>query len=345
MVSMQKILLVFLLIGLLDSCSKSSVVNSNNSIYEIPESPTELRGTVLSDSSIQLNWQDHSSNESGFIVERRLLGSTQFQIIDTLISNSVIYTDFSLAPYSTYEYKVCSFNAAGSALQYSNVIELTTFPRTNYSYSEGTVIHDIDANIYPSITTNCGQSWSTKNLNVSHYRNGDIIPQVTDSIEWSNLTSGAWCWYNNDSLHYSQFGKLYNWYAVNDIRGLSPAGWHIPTDSEWDIFTICIDPQADTTPSSVYPSFIAGGTMKDIGTAFWVSPNTGATNFSGFSALPSGARFTYGIFDSFGNQAFFWTSSEFNNYGWYRYMENGRAFLIRGNTYKSVGVAVRLIKD
>jgi uncharacterized protein (TIGR02145 family) len=86
-----------------------------------------------------------------------------------------------------------------------------------------------------------------KNLNVSKYKNGDIIPQVTDGTQWANLTTGAWCWYNNDSATYAAtYGKLYNWYAVNDPRGLAPEGWHVPSDGEWNILIKYLDPIADT---------------------------------------------------------------------------------------------------
>src|SRR5262245_42075520 len=77
------------------------------------------------------------------------------------------------------------------------------------------------------------QVWKIKNLNVSHYRNGDPIPQVKNNAKWAALTTGAWCWYNNDSANGAVYGKLYNWYAVNDPRGLAPEGWHIPSDGEW----------------------------------------------------------------------------------------------------------------
>ena len=77
------------------------------------------------------------------------------------------------------------------------------------------------------------QKWKSKNLDVAFYRNGDAIPQVTDDAEWAALTTGAWCYYNNDSTLGKTYGKLYNWYAVNDPRGLAPRGWHIPSDAEW----------------------------------------------------------------------------------------------------------------
>jgi len=99
------------------------------------------------------------------------------------------------------------------------------------------------------------QVWMSTNLNVDIYRNGDIIPQVTDPTAWAELTTGAWCYYNNDSLKGAIYGKLYNWYAVNDPRGLAPKGWHIPTDEEWI-----------TLVNSLGGDTVAGGKMKSTGT-------------------------------------------------------------------------------
>ncbi len=130
-----------------------------------------------------------------------------------------------------------------------------------------------------NITNLCNQVWMGKNLNVLTYRNGDAIPQVTDATEWLNLTTGAWCWYNNDSTNDPIYGKLYNWYAVNDPRGLAPMGWHIPAESEWGELIDCNGGQA-----------FAGGALKETGLSHWLTPNMGATNNSGFGAVPAGIR-------------------------------------------------------
>lgn len=90
-------------------------------------------------------------------------------------------------------------------------------------------------------STYCTKVWMDKNLNVDTYRNGDKIPQVTDPNEWANLTTGAWCWYNNDSARDNKYGKLYNWYAITDPRGIAPQGWHIPSDAEWATSMTCND--------------------------------------------------------------------------------------------------------
>jgi uncharacterized protein (TIGR02145 family) len=121
------------------------------------------------------------------------------------------------------------------------------------------------------------QVWMCKNLDVARYRNGDLIPQVTNPYDLSSFTTGAWCYYDNDTALGVTYGKLYNWYAVNDSRGLAPKGWHIASDPEWTELVDYLGGDA-----------IAGGMLKETGTEHWQSPNVGATNESGFTALPGG---------------------------------------------------------
>jgi uncharacterized protein (TIGR02145 family) len=179
-------------------------------------------------------------------------------------------------------YYVRAYAVNGIGVSYGNEIIFTT--------AQYESVTDISGNSYPIVEI-CSQSWMGKNLNVSKYRNGDIIPQVSDSAEWSNLTTGAWCWYKNDSATYaSTYGKLYNWYAVNDIRGLAPNGWHIPSGPEWANLSKCIDSNTDTTFSQNAPlSLKSGVALKEADTLNWKSPNF-ATNSSRFTALPGGGR-------------------------------------------------------
>jgi uncharacterized protein (TIGR02145 family) len=154
------------------------------------------------------------------------------------------------------------------------------------------------------------QVWSTKNLDVVTYRNGDTIPQVKDSAEWRNLTTGAWCWYNNDSASYAaKYGRLYNWYAVNDPRGLAPQGWHVPSSTEWNLLTKFLDPNADTTRSP--QSDTVGGMLKN--TSGWTNPNCSTcingSNSSGFSGMPGGYRSSNSRFLGEGNFGIWWTSN------------------------------------
>jgi uncharacterized protein (TIGR02145 family) len=158
----------------------------------------------------------------------------------------------------------------------------------------------VDENCYPSVTI-CNQVWMQKNLNVARYRNGDPIPNVTDPEEWGALTTGAYCYYNNDSATYAAtYGKLYNTYAVMDPRGLAPEGWHVPFSAEWETLINCLGGFQ-----------IAGGPLKETGFSHWASPNSGATNSSGFTGLPGGMRYGLGgEFYGIGLYAFFGRSLE-----------------------------------
>jgi uncharacterized protein (TIGR02145 family) len=141
------------------------------------------------------------------------------------------------------------------------------------------MISDIDGNVYPTVVIGT-QEWMARNLKVSHYRNGEAIPNITLLSEWDALNTGAFCWYNNDAATFEPlFGKLYNWYAVNDSRNLCPSGWHVPSDAEWT-----------TLVTSLGGFDVAGGKLKETGTTHWYFPNTGATNVSCFTALGGGCR-------------------------------------------------------
>jgi uncharacterized protein (TIGR02145 family) len=190
------------------------------------------------------------------------------------------------------------------------------------------------------------QKWATRNLDVSTYRNGDIIPQVTDANQWANLTTGAWCWYNNDSVNYgATYGKLYNWQAVNDPRGLAPQGWRIPTERDWNKLAKTLDNNADTICKNCIQSNILGGYLKESGTAHWLSPNTGSTNSSGFSALPGGFRAYNGPFNYVGAFGYWWSAEESNGWGWLRHTYYSIPNWGRYEYDKKNGMSVRVMRD
>jgi uncharacterized protein (TIGR02145 family) len=181
------------------------------------------------------------------------------------------------------------------------------------------------------------QIWTNKNLDVTTYRNGDPIPQVTDPTAWAGLTTGAWCYYNNDPANGAIYGKLYNMYAVKDSRGLAPQGWHIPSDAEWTSLGILLGGDA-----------AAGGKMKTTGITRWTTPNTSATNESGFTGLPGGYRYDNGTFDRIGNAGFWWSTTQYDANALYlrRLDYNSGNLIIDKNTYDMHGgFSVRLIKD
>jgi uncharacterized protein (TIGR02145 family) len=164
--------------------------------------------------------------------------------------------------------------------------------------SDNAGITDIDGNVYHSISIGT-QVWLVENLSVKHYRNGDVIPSVTDGTTWSSLSTGAYCDYDNSEGNSLTYGRLYNYFTVTDSRGLCPTGWHVPGASEFTTLTAYLGGET-----------VAGGKLKETGTAHWQTPNEGATDESGFKALPGGYRFDTGAFDGIGSYADFWALTE-----------------------------------
>jgi len=198
---------------------------------------------------------------------------------------------------------------------------------------------DIDGNTYATIQIGT-QVWMAENLRTTRYRNGDPIPNVTDGTQWGNLNTGAWAHYDNDSQHEKPYGKLYNWYAVADPRNVCPTGWHVPTDAEWTVLE-------DHLGDERFGSLIAGGRMKSTGTQYWEAPNSGATNLSGFSGLPGGARDgSDGRFLHLGNVGLWWSASESGAEGaWNRYLRYLNADVYRDAFNKRDGFCLRCVRD
>lgn len=179
------------------------------------------------------------------------------------------------------------------------------------------------------------QQWMSKNLDVAFYKNGDPIPQVTDATAWAGLTTGAWCYYNNDSTQGTTYGKLYNWFAVNDPRGLAPTGWHIPSDAEWTALSTTLGGDA-----------VSGGKMKEAGTPHWTSPNTGGNNNSGFAGLPGGGRYSFGLFSNVSGFGLWWSATESTTtVAWYRTLMYSFGSIDWNNNNKRYGFSVRCLRD
>lgn len=211
----------------------------------------------------------------------------------------------------------------------------------NYKYKDGPppdcgTVTDIDDNEYQTVKIGT-QTWMTENLKVTHYRNGDPIPTDISNINWSYLLSGSYAVFSDDyACNEAVYGKLYNWYTIDDGRNIAPDGWHVPSIAEWQTLLDYLGGNA-----------VAGGKMKQTGFVYWGSPNSGATNESGFTALPAGYRFGGdGSYRFLRSQNLLWSSTEDDT-------ENASCLIMLQNspganpisTWKSFGLSIRCIKD
>jgi uncharacterized protein (TIGR02145 family) len=182
------------------------------------------------------------------------------------------------------------------------------------------------------------QVWSAENLNIEVFQNGEMIPQAKSNAEWKRAGENgepAWCYYNNEDKNGEKFGKLYNWYAVNDPRGLAPKGWRIPNSNDWEHAIAILGGES-----------IAGGKLKNNDAGNWLEVIKASSNISGFSGYPNGYRDEYGNFDLLGNNGFWWSVNV--------YKETEMAFCLKvtanytgayyGTIKKVFGLAIRLIK-
>jgi uncharacterized protein (TIGR02145 family) len=197
-----------------------------------------------------------------------------------------------------------------------------------------------DGYTYSIIELPNGQAWMEENLRTTVYANGDPIPNVTDKVEWSSLTTGAWVYHYNDSQYDNPYGKLYNWYTVADPRNVCPSGWQIPSDAEWISFINYLDTNGVAVPNT------AGGKMKSIGTQYWASPNTDATNESGFSGLPGGYRnYTRG-FGNLTESGYWWSSTEDITFGASGYfLDYNYGSVLSLKKTKRQGYSIRCIRN
>jgi uncharacterized protein (TIGR02145 family) len=241
-----------------------------------------------------------------------------------------------LIPNSTYFIRAYATNSEGTG--YGSIKSFTTV---------ATTMTDIEGNVYQVVIIG-NQIWMAENLKVTRYRNGDVIPNVTNNSEWGNLTTGAYCNYDNNTSHVATYGRLYNWYTVDDSRNIAPEGWHIPSDEEWKDLEMYLGMSQSEADTEGARGTDEGGKLKEAGTTHWVSPNTGATNESGFTALPHGHRTYHGEFFYMGLNATFWTSDESNsNHApWYRNLNNNFSGIYRGTWgFKESGLSIRCLRD
>jgi len=221
---------------------------------------------------------------------------------------------------------------------YLNILDVVTLVNWVLYGDDGACI-DIDGNVYETVQIG-EQLWMAENLKVTHYNNEDEIAYPSDE-DWGSFNEGQYGVYDNDSSNAVIYGNLYNWYTVDDDRGVCPGGWHVPSDDEYTILTDYLGGES-----------VAGGTLKDTGTiedgdGLWYSPNEGASNESGFTGLPAGYRyFNSGYYYSMGSSGYFWSSSEFNSSkSWFRALSYSSSNVHRDGTNKQRGLSIRCLQD
>jgi uncharacterized protein (TIGR02145 family) len=220
---------------------------------------------------------------------------SNFKVLNNLNAASFTSIITGLNPSTTYYARAFATNNQGTS--YGGQV---TFATTAKTLNTGSVV-DIEGNVYKLVTIGT-QLWMAENLKSTKYNDGQFITNTTDNIAWSNITNGSYSWYNNSVSNKSMYGALYNFYAVSTGK-LCPVGWHVPSDDEWNLLI-----------SYLGGNDVAGGKMKNIGISNWITPNTGASNSSGFNGLPSGSRrfdafYAYSIYKWLNSDGIWWSSS------------------------------------
>jgi uncharacterized protein (TIGR02145 family) len=215
-----------------------------------------------------------------------------------------------------------------------NLLLVLSFSCKKQSEAPPGPVTDLEGNTYKTIRAGT-QIWMAENLKSAILNDGTEISLTTSSVTWRDLTAPGYCWYNNDNISTgATYGALYNGYTVNTGK-LCPAGWHIPDTEEWQILREFL---TDTISE--------GGRLKESGTEHWFTPNKGATNSIGFTALPSGFRYTDGSFTAIQSYTGFWLASgSGTNYEWFLGLYYGDAAATMNYVSKKYGLSVRCIKD
>ncbi len=318
---------------ILNSCKKEEVpALTTSSITNVTGSTATCGGTITDEGS-------------GTIIERGVCWSKEKNpaITDNRSDDgggAGNYTSnmTNLNSLTTYYVRAYATNKFGTG--YGNEINFQTAPpKINFNgWIPYDSVTDQDNNIYRIV--NIGeQTWMAENLRAIHYQDGSPVQNVTDIKAWIRLNNGAYCFYGNDTLNKNVYGVLYNWFTVADPHKICPAGWHVPSDNEWTVLE-----------NYLGGSEVAGMKIKETGLRHWVNPNLGASNESGFTALPSGSRY-FSINDDFLGLRFYcmwWSSTEhntFNESAWYRSLNTSEIVSGRNYYLKKSGFSIRCVMD
>lgn len=307
-----------------------SMIIIGNSCKEVMSSPPILTTSTLSDIAITtaLGGGTITSNGSSEVTQRGVCWNSNTtptiadnKTIDGSGKGNFISNITGLKPNTEYHLRAYATNSVGTG--YGHEVVLVTYG-----------LEDISGNRYHYLTIGT-QLWMKENLKVTKYRDGSDIPNVTKASDWVILSTGAYCNFNNDAQNVGIYGRVYNWFAVADPRNVCPVGWHVPSIDEWDILT-----------NSLGGATIAGGKMKSTGTfqggdGLWYSPNTGATNSSGFTGLPGGGRGDVSEFNDIHSYANWWAS----DMGQFIHLQDTHTDIEISGNYSTNGKYVRCVKD
>lgn len=280
---------------------------------------------------------------SNFTVPGKYLGEAAFTLIKPNSNSAGTFT------YSSSNTAVATVSGNTVTIKAKGQTTITAMQATNGNYTAGSIsavltvtdrpatgtVTDVDGNVYSTIKIGT-QTWMIENLKVTHYSDGTPIPNVTDDNTWKGLSTGAYCNYKNDAAIGKIYGKLYNWYAVTNLHKLAPAGWHIPTDAEWNtLYTYIGGTRED------------GSKIQEQGTTHWIA-NTGATNSTLFTGLPGGARdfdAFQGVFTSIGYYGKWWSTTPTSTANAVYMALYVKGYFERHENLKYYGYSVRCIKN
>ncbi len=318
------------IISVFISCNEESLVTDD---FQQPPVLITVGGTNITQTSFVCTAiiSDHGGEpitERGFCWQKG--GTPTIETNRTVIntkSDTFSIELTGLSKYTSYYIFAYAKNALGTG--YGNTIGQKTKSTTFYPRF-GPTVTDIDGNVYRTDTIG-NQIWMVENLRTTRYRNGDSVINGTNRMDLRS--EGAFCNYIDANLQ-RVYGRLYNFHAVNDKRGLAPVGWHVAT-----IYDL------DTLSALLEGSDLVGGKLKEAGTEHWQNPNTGATNETGFTALPGGTANSLGIVSNIGFSGHWWTSTESTNYGYQYYMHNSSSYVGSSILVKGIFLTVRCVKD
>jgi uncharacterized protein (TIGR02145 family) len=327
----------------------------NERMFYTPDLPSvsTLQITNITDVSAQ-GGGNVTETGGAAVIERGICWST---LANPSLSDNVIpggtgtgsYTSSitGLSPNVTYHVRAYATNVAGT--QYGPDVSFTTWSGT---------VTDYDNNVYWTVDIG-NQTWMAENLKVIHYPDGTLLTFVNDSATWDAIFTNdiAYCWYEDNSANGEIYGALYTWAAAmngagtsdanpSGVQGVCPDGWHIPSDSEWKELEMYLGMSQAEADSENVRGTNEGGKLKETGTIHWDSPNSGATNTSGFTALPGGFRASNGAFGGIGIYASFWSSTENQAWtAWRRFLNYSDSKVIRNYYNMDYGFSVRCVKD